>query len=79
MPLSVVMTPPLGKENRIEFELGNNKWREIRAPKNTPDVHTENPATPTDFNRVLKTESGDLAKNVDDLLLMCEYTVELSR
>ena len=78
LPLSVVLTPPGGDENRIEFEL-RKKWREIQAPKNTPDVETEITATPADSKWVLKTDSGDLAKNVDDLLLMCEYTVELNR
>jgi hypothetical protein len=74
----VVLTPPGGDENRIEFELRKN-WREIQAPKNTPDVETEITATPADSKWVLKTDSGDLAQNVDDLLLMCEYTVKLNR
>ena len=77
-PLSVVLTPPGGDENRIEFEL-RKSWREIQAPKNTPDVETEITATAADSKWVLKTDPGELAKNVDDLLLMCEYTVELNR
>jgi hypothetical protein len=77
-PLSVVLTPPGGDENRIEFEL-RKSWREIQAPKNAPDVETEITATAADSKWVLKTDPGELAKNVDDLLLMCEYTVELNR
>lgn len=78
LPLSVTLIPPGGDENHIEFEL-RKKWREIQSPKNTPDVETEITDTPADSNWVLKTDSGEFAKNVDDLLLMCEYTVELNR
>jgi hypothetical protein len=77
-PLSVVLTPPGGGDNRIEFEL-RNKWRAIQAPKNTPDMATEITATPTDSKWVLKTDSGELFKNVDDLLFLCEYIVEMNR
>lgn len=76
-PLSVLLTPPDGDEHRIDFEL-REKWREIQAPKNTPDVEIEVTTTPAASKWVLKTDSGDLAKNVDDLLLVCEYTVELN-
>jgi hypothetical protein len=40
--------------------------------ENTPDVQTEIKVMPADSAWVL---SGDLAKHVDDLLLVCEYTV----
>jgi receptor-binding and translocation channel-forming TcA subunit of Tc toxin/virulence plasmid A protein len=77
LPLSVVLTPP-GGEKRIEFEL-IKKWGEILAPKNIPDLETKITATPADSKWVLKVDPGDLVKNLDDLLLMCEYTVELNR
>jgi Tc toxin complex TcA C-terminal TcB-binding domain/Neuraminidase-like domain/PA14 domain/Salmonella virulence plasmid 28.1kDa A protein len=76
LPLSVVLTPPGGAENRVEFEL-KNKWREILATKNALDVKIEITATPESW--LLKADPGDLAKNVDDLLLLCEYSVQLNR
>ncbi|HVG22227.1 MAG TPA: neuraminidase-like domain-containing protein [Blastocatellia bacterium] len=75
-PLRVVLTPPGGDDARIEFEL-RKRWRNILAPKNAPNVETEITATAADSKWSLKTISGDLAKNVDDLLLVCEYRVEL--
>jgi hypothetical protein len=42
-------------------------------------VNTEITATSGDSKWVLKADSGTLARNVDDMLLMCEYTVELNR
>jgi hypothetical protein len=41
----------------------------------TPDVETEVTA---DSKWTLKADSGDVAKNVDALLLMFEYTVDLN-
>jgi Tc toxin complex TcA C-terminal TcB-binding domain len=77
LPLSVALTPPGGGENLIEFEL-KKRWRNILAPKTIPDVQTEITATAADSKWVLKTTSGDLAKNADDLFVVCEYTVELN-
>jgi hypothetical protein len=74
VPLSVMLTPPERDESRIEFELRTN-WREIQVPKTTPDVQTEIKVIPDEAKWVLTTDSGDLVKHVDDLLLVCEYAV----
>jgi hypothetical protein len=78
LPLKLVLTPPRGEKNPIELD-ARDKWREILAPKTAPDVDTEIKATSDNSKWVLETDSDNLAKNVDDLLLLCEYTVELNR
>ena len=47
------------------------------APKEalTPEA-TEIKATPADAEWLLKIVPGDMAKNLDDLLLVCEYAVD---
>jgi hypothetical protein len=78
LPLKLVLTPPRGEKNPIELD-ARDKWREILVPKTAPDVDTEIKATSDNSKWVLETDSDNLAKNVDDLLLLCEYTVELNR
>lgn len=75
LPLSLGLTPPAKPENRVEFEL-RKKWREILAPKSAPDVTTEITNTPESSKWVVKAEAADLVK-LDDLLLVCDYTLEL--
>ena len=74
-PLAVRVTPPAGTEVRVEFA-AKSPWRGILAPKSTVDSATEIKTAKVDTTWGLKTDSGDLAKHVKDLLFVCEYTVE---
>ena len=75
VPLAVRVTPPNGTELRGEFA-AKSKWHGILAPKSTPELSTEIKTAKADSTWTLKTDSGDLAKHADDLLLVCEYAVE---
>ena len=72
--LKVGLTPPAGTE--VAFDLGiKAKWQNILAPKAMQDMNTVVNTTPADAAWVLSTKSGDVAKEVDDLLLVCEYAI----
>jgi hypothetical protein len=52
------------------------KWRSVLVPKVEPDVAVEIEPVAADAGWVLETPSGAVADAVDDLLLLCEYTVQ---
>ena len=71
-PLALRVTPPNGTEVRVEFA-AKSKWLGILPPKSTPGLSTEIKTAKADSTWTLKTDSRDLAKHADDLLLVCEY------
>ncbi|CAN5845087.1 hypothetical protein BH18ACI4_BH18ACI4_08600 [soil metagenome] len=61
----------------VKFGL-KDKWLGINAPKNTVDAAQEIKVAPEDAKWILTTDTPNsrlLAENVDDLLLVCEYSV----
>lgn len=72
--LTVGLTPPAGTELAVNF-VTEAKWQGILTPKTRLDVSTVIKAAPADATWILTTKSGDLAKHVDDLLLVCEYAI----
>jgi receptor-binding and translocation channel-forming TcA subunit of Tc toxin len=79
--LAVKLQPPTGDATIIKFG-PKDKWLGILAPKETPEVNQEVKSAPEEAKWVLKTDPPDspaLAQTVDDLLLVCEYSVEPNR
>ncbi len=72
--LSIGLTPPGGTESTIDLA-ARARWRGILPPKATPDLAIEVNTDPAAATWVITTKSGDVAKEVDDLLLMCEYAI----
>ena len=78
-PLLLALTPPGGDEIPVKFEQKPN-WRVMLVSKQTPeleDVDTEIQAASDDAKWLLKTAAADLAKKVEDLLLVVEYSINL--
>jgi hypothetical protein len=75
--LTLDLTPPGGQVMEIELE-PRKGWRSVLAPKKSPDAGAEIKATPAEAGWILKTTSGELAAKVEDLLLVCAYTVASS-
>ncbi|MEV5745367.1 neuraminidase-like domain-containing protein [Microbispora rosea] len=73
-PIPVYLTPPDGEETSISMEVRPG-WRGILAPVESLVTWTEIKSTSDQAEWQLRTDSGDLARNVDDLVLICEYAV----
>ncbi|MEK6283707.1 MAG: hypothetical protein AABN95_25410 [Acidobacteriota bacterium] len=72
--LALKLKPPTSEETTIEFG-PKDKWLGIVAPKKRPEVIQETKGPPAEAKWVLTTNSPALAETVDDLLLVCEYSV----
>jgi len=75
--LVVALTPPGGDEIAVGF-VQKKDWRGILVSKETQeliDIDTEIKTVPDGAKWLLKTSLSDLAKKVDDLLLVVEYSI----